>query len=296
MIKKIFHTIKPFQVIAGILVIVLIIIAYRLVWEAESTLDTSSWSQDFTMIMPLLWWEIDFRTTGLLIASLFIWLLDGFNPCAMWVLIYLITLVANMQDKKKMWFIVWTFLFASGLLYFMIVSLWLNGWELLKLFGMASWILYAVWGFALFTGILAIKDFIEKWGNITCEVWDAESKKKTASRIKDIVNSPITLATIFATILLALGINSIEFVCSAGLPAIYTQILSVADVSSVVKYLNIGLYTLAFMADDLLIFTLALMAVNSNIMMKYSGLSKLVGGIIMIAIGIILLFYPELLI
>jgi len=80
----------------------------------------------------------------------------------MWVLIYLITLAAKIEDKKRMWFIVGTFLLASGLLYFFILSLWLNGWELLEFFGIASWILYLVGGFALFTGILSIKDFIEK--------------------------------------------------------------------------------------------------------------------------------------
>ena len=62
------------------------------------------------------------------------------------------------------------------------------------------------------------------------------------------------------------------------------------------KYINIGIYTLAFMFDDLLIFTLALMAINSAVMHKYSGLSKLLGGVVMIAIGIVLLFFPQLLV
>lgn len=214
----------------------------------------------------------------------------------MWVLVYLITLVANIKDKKKMWFIVGTFLITSGVLYFIILSLWLNGWELLELFGYGQWVLYLVGGFALFTGMLAIKDFIEKGGHITCEVGNAESKKKTMNKIQEIVQSPITIATLFATILLAFAINSIEFVCSAGLPAMYTQLLAAAEISRVEQYFNIGVYTLAFMADDLIIFGLALLAINSAIMHKYSGLSKLLGGVIMIAIGIILLFFPELLI
>ena len=86
------------------------------------------------MTVPIVGWEIDFRTSGLMVSSVVIGLLDGFNPCAMWVLVYLITLVANIKDKKKMWFIVGTFLIASGILYFVILSLWLNGWELLKFF------------------------------------------------------------------------------------------------------------------------------------------------------------------
>jgi len=76
----------------------------------------------------------------------------------------------------------------------------------------------------------------------------------------------------------------------------YTSILATADVSMVTKYLNILVYTIAFMFDDLVIFSLALLAINSNIMHKYSGLSKLLGGIVMIAIGIVLLFFPDLLV
>lgn len=102
-----------FQWILVLIVIAFMVVAYMYVGEAESTIDTTQGSQDYTMTIPLVGWEIDFRTTGLLVASIFIGLLDGFNPCAMWVLVYLITLVANIQDKKKMWFIVGTFLITS---------------------------------------------------------------------------------------------------------------------------------------------------------------------------------------
>ena len=43
---------------------------------------------------------------GLFGAAAVIGLLDGFNPCAMWVLIYLISLASTIGDKRKMYIIV----------------------------------------------------------------------------------------------------------------------------------------------------------------------------------------------
>ena len=234
-------------------------------------------------------------TTSLFILSILIGLIDGFNPCAMWVLIYLITLVSQLTDRKKMWIIVGTFLLASGILYFLILSLWLGGWEYLNYITGASWILNAAAIFALGTGAYFIFDFIKSGGKVECKVGDFESRKKTTTKIKTIVNSPLTIPTFLALIALAFAINLTEFVCSIGLPALFTQVLSLTDISMISKYFYIGLYTLAFMADDLLIFYFALKALDSPILDKYSGLSKIVGGILMLLLGIVLLFFPEFL-
>lgn len=296
MIKNKLKEIKLSHVIVFLLVVLVMIFAGFLVWEANSSVDIAAEEHDFTMTIPIIGTEIDFREMWLIVASITIGLLDGFNPCAMWVLIYLITLVAQMKDKRKMWFIVGTFLLASWILYFIILSLWMNGWEQLEKLSFAQWITYFIWWFALFTGILAVKSFIESGWQVVCKVGDAEGRKKTMTRIQDLVHSPLTIASFFGIIVLAFVINSIEFACSVGLPAIYTQVLTIAEVSAPIKYLNIGVYTLAFMFDDLMIFILALMAINSSIMNKYSGLSKLLGWIIMIAIWVTLLFFPDLLV
>ena len=235
---------------------------------------------------------LDLKNTSLFLAALVIGLLDGFNPCAMWVLIYLITLVSGLKNKAKMWFIVGTFLLASGILYFFILAGWLN---LFAIIGYSQWIIFLVGAFAIWTGLYALHDFYKSGGKIECKVGDIKSRKKTMNKIKDIVHSPITIASVIATIALAFAVNSIEFVCSAGLPAMFTQLLAISDISVISQYLYILTYVFAFMFDDLLIFSLALFAINSPLIEKYSGLSKLIGGIIMIAIGIILLFFPGLL-
>lgn len=279
---------KPIHVILTICVLLLIYFSYNYVPSIETGIESSENKATFN----LFGFNIDLKNSSLLFAAIVIGLLDGFNPCAMWVLIYLITLVSNLNDKKKMWYIVGTFLLASGILYFFILAGWFN---LFNFLGYSKWILYVVGAFALWMGVMSIYDFIKSGGKLECEVGDLKSRQKTTSKIKDIINSPLTWGSFVAIVLLAFTINSIEFVCSAGLPALFTQILALSDVSVMSKYFYMFIYTLAFMFDDLIIFFLGLKAVDSDIMHKYSGLSKLIGGVIMIIIGIILLFFPQLL-
>jgi len=280
--------IKPFQLIVGILVLGLIYFSYTYAPSLEKNFQVTENKTIFN-IMGL---NIDLRNSSLLFSAVTIGLLDGFNPCAMWVLIYLITLVSSLKDKRKMWLIVGTFLLASGVLYYIILAGWFS---LFSFIGYSKWILYLVGAFALWMGISSIIDFIKSGGKIECEVTDLKSRMKTTTKIKEIVNSPITWGSFLAIIVLAVTINSIEFVCSAGLPALFTQLLALANVSIFMKYVYMFIYTLAFMADDLIIFFLALKAVESDIMQKYSGLSKIIGGIVMVIIGIMLLFFPQLL-
>lgn len=279
---------NPIHFILAFLVVFLIYLSYNYVGNIETGIESSENKATFN----LFGFNIDLKNSSLLFAAIVIGLLDGFNPCAMWVLIYLITLISNLNDRKKMWYIVGTFLLASGILYFFILAGWFN---LFNFIGYSKWILYGVGGFALWMGVMSIIDFIKSGGKLECEVGDLKSRQKTTSKIKDIINSPLTWGSFVAIVLLAFTINSIEFVCSAGLPALFTQILALSDVSVAMKYFYMFIYTLAFMFDDLIIFFLGLRAVDSDIMHKYSGLSKLIGGVIMIIIGIILLFFPTLL-
>lgn len=246
---------------------------------------------DGNVVLPI-FGEIDIKESSLFLVSVFIGLLDGFNPCAMWVLIYLITLVARLDDRRKMWFIVGTFLIASGVLYFAILAGWLN---LFMMIGFSKWVLFFVGAFALWMGGSSICSFVRERGHIVCEVGDLKSRKRTVDKIREIVHSPITIFSFFAVIALAFAVNSIEFVCSAGLPAMFAQVLAVSDVGVLMKYFYMLVYTLAFMADDLIIFSLAVFAIDSAIVHKYCGLSKLIGGILMIGIGIVLIFFPGLL-
>ncbi len=281
---------NKFHFLMGILIASLVFISYFFI----GGIDTSQTALEETssVTIPFFNIEIDFKSTSLLLAAIVIGILDGFNPCAMWVLIYLISLATTIGDRKKLYIIVGTFVATEAIMYFFVLAGWLN---LFMFIGISNWILYLVGAFAIYTGIVSVRDYMKKGGAVTCEVGDLKSKKKTMNKIEQIVNSPITVMSLFAVILLAIVINSIEFVCSAGLPAIFTQMLAIADISLGMKYFYILVYDIFFMIDDFIIFALAIWAINSDWTTKYSGYSKLIGGIIMFLIGIMLLFFPNIL-
>jgi hypothetical protein len=219
-------------------------------------------------------------------------LVDGFNPCAMWVLVYLISLIMVLNDKKKAWLLVGSFVFASGVWYFLFMTAWLNAFLLI---GYSRPVTVVIGLVALGAGVLNVREFIKTKGAIVCEVVDAESRQRAMTRIERIVSSPLNVATIAGIIALAFVVNSMEFVCSAALPAIFTRVLSLSSLSMFQYYAYILLYDFFFMLDDLIIFGSAAFAMNSSLGDRYAKYCRPLGGAILLALGIMLLFAPNLL-
>ncbi|MFH0737599.1 MAG: DsbA family protein [Candidatus Micrarchaeota archaeon] len=218
-------------------------------------------------------------------------LLDGFNPCAMWVLVYLISLLMNVNDKKRMALVVGVFLLASGILYFLLMSAWLNAFLLL---GYVRIVTVTVGLVALGAGVLSLKEFLDTRGAMVCKATDEAGRKKLLGDMRHLVSSPLTWATFFGIVALAFAVNSLEFVCSAAIPAVFTQVLALSDLSPLEHYGYIALYDLFFMLDDLLIFGSALL-IMGNVGDKYARYCKIIGGIIMLILGLMLLFAPRML-
>ncbi len=219
-------------------------------------------------------------------------LVDGFNPCALWVLAYLISLVITLKDKRKIWLLVGSFVFASGVLYFLFMTAWLNAFLLIGYFRPVTIVIGLI---ALGAGVLNVREFIKTKGAIVCEVGDEESRKKTMTRIEKVVLSPLTLATIAGIVVLAFVVNSIEFLCSAALPAIFTHVLSLSNLSTFQYYAYILLYDFFFMLTALIIFGSAAFAMTSSLGDRFAKYCRPLGGTILLVLGILLLFAPHLL-
>jgi len=240
--------------------------------------------------------EIDISKLSLFTLTLIFGALDGFNPCAMWVLLFLLTLLINVRSRRRMLLIGGTFILASGIIYFLILA------GCLKLFLAISYvnltrILIGI--SALGLGIWQIRTFIKYKGTCLITEGDAVKGKIRNGLIKQaqrIVFSPLTPAILLGTIFLALGINLVEFFCSAGLPAIYTRILALNPLSALSYYLYLLLYTFIFMLDDLIIFSLTVITLSRiGFTEKYNYWSTLIGGLLIFALGLLLIFKPEFL-
>jgi hypothetical protein len=230
--------------------------------------------------------EIDPTDYSLPALAVILGFVDGFNPCAMWVLVYLISIIATLRDRKRIWLIVGSFVLASGVLYFLFMTAWLN---VFLLIGYVRPVTIVIGLVALGGGILQIREVIETKGAIVCKVTDEESRKKTMTRIQEIVSSPITLGTIVGIIALAFTVNSVEFACSFGIPAVFTRVLSLTSLTTFQYYGYILLYVFIFMLDDLVIFGTAAFALTSSLGDRYAKYTRPVGGTILIILAALLL-------
>ena len=236
--------------------------------------------------------KISTKDVSLPVLTIIIAAMDGFNPCAMWTLLFLISLLLGMKDRKRMFILGGAFIVSSAFVYFLFLSAWLN---LFLFLGFIVWVRILIGILAIGAGGYYLYDFIKnKSGG--CNVMGDEKRQKIFEKIKVITQRKEFLLALGGIIILAFAVNMVELICSAGLPAIYTQILSLSELNTWQYYGYLGLYILVFMLDDLFIFFTAMFTLQATgIQSRYSRFSHLVGGILMFIIGILLLFKPELL-
>jgi len=148
---------------------------------------------------------------------------------------------------------------------------------------------------ALGAGGLNLKEYLtNKTGG--CKVTGDEKRRKIFDRIKDITQNKQFIVALFGIVLLAFAVNLVELVCSAGLPAIYTKVLTMSNLPTWQYYIYLLFYILIFMLDDMFIFFTAMVTLHAvGIQSKYARVSHLIGGIMMFVIGLLMLFKPELL-
>jgi len=236
--------------------------------------------------------EFDPKKISLPVLAVILGLMDGFNPCAMWVLLLLISLLLSVNSRKRMWLVGGTFIAASGILYFLFMTAWLN---LFLFFGYLSFIRILIGLTAVGVGVWRFKDFFT-WKPGICKIGDEVSHSKIEDKIKKILMPAALPVTFLGIVALAFSVNLVEFFCSAGFPAIFTQVLAIQNIGLFQKYIYILVYDLFYMFDDLVIFSLAVITFRKiGFTDKYSRWSALIGGILLFLLGMALMFKPELL-
>jgi len=236
--------------------------------------------------------EIDMAKFSLPVLTVIIGALDGFNPCAMWVLVFLISLLIGMQNKKRMWILGSAFIVASAAVYFLFMVAWLN---IFLFIGVVSWVKILIGLVALLGAGYSLRDFFKN-KDAACEVGDMEKKKKTMDKLKGYVASQNFWLALFGIMALAFMVNLVELLCSAGFPAVYTQVLAMNNMTGWQYYGYILLYIFFFMLDDLIIFFIAMFTLQATgLTTKYTRASRLIGGILMLIIGLLMIFKPEVL-
>lgn len=195
-------------------------------------------------------------------------------------------MIAGLQDQRKIWWLVGTFVLTSGILYFLFMTAWLNTFLFLGYIRPLTQLIALV---AIGFGADHLYELAVTRGVIVCEVGDSEQRRRTMKWVRDLVMAPVGFGSLILVIGLAFTVNAIEFVCSAALPAIYTHILALTDLSTSLYYGYIALYVTFFMLDDLLIFGFAAFAIQKIIDTRYAAFSRGVGGVILLGLGLLML-------
>jgi len=234
---------------------------------------------------------IDIAKYSLPTISIILGFIDGFNPCAMWVLVTFLIVLLQIGDRRKMFQIAILFILAEAVMYFLILNVWFTAWDFV---GMDKFVTPIVGLIAIGGGIFFLYEGVTSDG--TCKVTNPEQRAKIHFKVKELAMKPLTWITAAGILALAFSVNIIEFACSIGIPQAFTKILEINLLSTFEEQMFILLYTLFYMVDDFIVFGIALAGIEYlGVTHKYSKYSNLIGGVLMLILGGLLVFAPELL-
>ena len=260
--------------------------------KADDTKDSDQTDENVTV--PVLG-KINAKKVSLPILAVVLGFVDGFNPCAMWILIFLITMLFNMKDRKKMWILGLTFILTSGIVYLMFMLAWLN---LATFISKIAFIRLLIAVIALVVGLINVYKYIDalKKKDEGCDVVDKKDRKKIMEKIISITHEKKFIIALLGVMVLAASVNIIELMCSIGIPLLFTQILAMNNLSTFGYMIYMFIYIFFFLIDDIVIFVISMVTLKvTGLSTKYTKYSHLVGGIIMLIIGLLLIIKPELL-
>lgn len=244
-----------------------------------------------TVSLPILG-EIEPRAMSLPALTLVIGLFDGINPCAIWVLLVLLGILMHVQSRARLLLFGATFVVMSGLVYFGFMTAWAVFFELA---GLSRWITIVLGLLVLAMGLVNLKELVWFKRGVSLTIPD-RAKPGLFRRMRAIAASPSLPAALAGVFVLAFFVNLIELGCTLGLPAVYTRILSLRELSPGARYAYLALYNLAYVVP------LALVVVVYALTMHRLALSergakvlKGVSGMLLVLSGLVFVLRPEVL-
>ncbi len=234
--------------------------------------------------------ELDARALGLPLFTIAVGFADGMNPCALWVLLFLLSILANLHDRTRIAVIAGTFVLVSGVAYFLFMAAWLN---VFLWIGVSRLVQVALGVLALGIGALNVKDFFAFGRGPSLSI-PASARPGIYARVRGIVRAESLGAALAGALVLAVLVNFVELLCTAGLPALYTQILSRHEIGGAARYGYLALYNLAYVVDDAIIVAAAVLTLRHRKLQESEGRwLKLVSGLVILALGGVLLLRPQ---
>jgi len=235
--------------------------------------------------------SVSLDRVGLPMFTLALGLLDGFNPCSMWVLILMISLLAPMQNRRRMAAVAGTFIAVEGLAYFLFMAAWLNLFLIVGLSRLSEIIIAVL---AIAAGAIHVKDFAAYGRGLSLSIPD-RSKPGLYAQMRRILQAENLTGAMIGAVVLAVLVQIVEFLCTSGFPALYTRILTLREPGGFGYYGYLLLYNAAYMFDDLIVLGIGIVTLSQKRLQEHEGRwLKLISGAVMIGLGLYLLAMPFL--
>ena len=235
--------------------------------------------------------KVNIKKVSIPLVAVILGFIDGFNPCAMWILLFLINLLFGMNNKKRAWVLGITFLLISGLVYFLSMI----GINFVLGIATIKWMKIAIAIFILVAGILNFRKYLKiRKEEAGCTVVDDKKRKKLISKMKNIIKTKSFGLSLIGIIVLAATVNLIEMACSLGFPVVFNELLTVNNVIGITKIIYLLIYIFFYMIDDMVVFAISMITLEATgITNKYNKLCTLISAIIMIIMGLLLIIKPD---
>ncbi|MBK1653127.1 hypothetical protein [Allochromatium vinosum] len=251
-----------------------------------SALETST-----AIDLPLLGW-VDANRLSLPALTLVLASLDAFNPCAFFVLLFLLSLMVHARGRGRMLLVGATFVVFSGLVYFLFMAAWLN---LFLVVGGAAVVTTVAGLIALLIGGLNIKDYFLFKRGPTLSIPD-QAKPGLFARMRGLIAADHLGTLLLGTATLALAANSYELLCTAGFPMVFTRTLTLQQLPDATYYGYLALYNLIYVLPLLAIVLLFTFTLGARKLSERQGrVLKLLSGVMMLSLGLVMLLAPDLL-
>jgi hypothetical protein len=206
------------------------------------------------------------------------------------VLLFLLSLLVRLQDRKRMALVAGIFVLVSGAVYYAFMAAWLN---VFLFVGMTDALRWTLAGVALAIGALNVKDFIAPGKGLTLAI-PASAKPGLYARMRSVLDAEALPALLTAVAALAVVVNFVELLCTAGFPAIYTAVLTQQHLPASSHYAYLGLYIVGYIADDTVMVATAVIALGSRKLTERAGRwLKLASGAVMLGLGGMMILYPS---
>ncbi|MBI4272734.1 glutaredoxin [Candidatus Uhrbacteria bacterium] len=246
----------------------------------------------FLVRVPLVGTQIDVGSMPLILLSAVLGFIDGFNPCAMWVLVMFLVILSQVGSRKRMLQYAGLFILAEAVMYYLILTVWITAWDFIALNRIT---LPAVGILAIGSGIYFLYKFINF--KPVCSVASSDQQERLSHRVRALAVKPLTFGVVLGILGLAFSVNIFEFACSIGIPQTFTKIIELNAPQWIVQQGYMLVYILMYMVDDLIVFGIALYSISKiGSTYTYAKWSSLIGGVLMLILGLLLLFRPETLV